>query len=181
MPHYGTCFYENKPCSFAGDCLQCPDLSPENKAFIASEDAEYQSRQKSRQSEENRANNEPNVMFISKDSNVDEWKQSVHPKSVVYICSKYSGDIVHNVEMAKEYCRFAVSLGVCPLAPHLMLPQFMNERTERDTAIEMDKIFLRKCDELWIFTDKNGKISNGMSIELEEARRLNMPIKYFTS
>lgn len=41
---------------------------------------------------------------------------------VVYICSRYSGDVKRNTEMARRYCRYAVDQGCIPLAPHLILP-----------------------------------------------------------
>lgn len=46
---------------------------------------------------------------------------------VIYICSKYSGDITTNSKDAKRYSRFAVEQGVIPIAPHLLFPVFMDE------------------------------------------------------
>ena len=70
---------------------------------------------------------------------------------LVYICSKYSGDISGNTEAAKRYSRFAVDQGTIPLAPHLLLPLYMKEETERELALFMDMVFLGKVDELWVF------------------------------
>lgn len=70
---------------------------------------------------------------------------------MVYICSKYSGDISGNTEEAKRYSRFAVDQGTIPLAPHLPLPLYMKEETERELAFFMDMVFLGKVDELWVF------------------------------
>lgn len=47
---------------------------------------------------------------------------------LVYICSKYSGDISGNTEAAKRYSRFAVDQGTIPLAPHLLLPLYYEGR-----------------------------------------------------
>ena len=49
-------------------------------------------------------------------------------RPLVFICSPYAGDITHNVENARRYCRFAVAKGYIPIAPHLLFPQFMNDR-----------------------------------------------------
>ena len=49
--------------------------------------------------------------------------------SLVYICSKYSGDVVTNTEAAKRYSRFAVGQDAIPLAPHLLLPLYMKEES----------------------------------------------------
>lgn len=64
-----------------------------------------------------------------------------------------------------------------PLAPHLLLPQFLDERTERDLALFMDIAILSKCAELWVFGDV---ISSGMQKEIEYARRKRKRIRYFT-
>ncbi len=77
---------------------------------------------------------------------------------VVYIASKYAGDIPHNTDMARRYSRYAIEKGYIPLTPHLLLPQFLSEETERDLAISIDLRFLALCEELWVC----GEISEGM-------------------
>ena len=108
-----------------------------------------------------------------------EAKQSIAFRPVVYICSPLSGDILGNQEKARRYCRFAVDSGYIPLAPHLFFPQFMREdsQAERDLALFMDIVLLSKCAELWVFGEK---ITSGMSIEIEKAKRKGQLIRYFT-
>lgn len=67
-------------------------------------------------------------------------------RPLVYICSKYSGDVSGNTEAAKRYSRFAVDQGTIPLAPHLLLPLYMNEETERELALFMDMVFPGKVE-----------------------------------
>ena len=98
-------------------------------------------------------------------------------RPLVYVCSPYAGDVDANVQKAREYCRYAKDQGCIPLAPHLFLPQFMDERTERDLALFMDIALLSKCAELWVFGDV---ISSGMQKEIEYARRKRKLIRYFT-
>lgn len=93
---------------------------------------------------------------------------------LVYICSKYSGDVVKNTIMARRYSRLAVERGFIPIAPHLLLPQFLSEETERDLAMEMDLGILRHCGELWVCGEQ---ISEGMKKEIEEAKRTRMVIR----
>ena len=50
-------------------------------------------------------------------------------RTLVYICSPYSGDVAANVKAAGEYCRLAVDKGYIPVAPHLLYPQFMNDKS----------------------------------------------------
>lgn len=98
-------------------------------------------------------------------------------RSVVYICSPFSGDRTANTENAKRYSRFAVDAGAIPFAPHLLLPLYMKEDTERGQALYMDLVFLRRCDELWVFGQN---ITSGMQAEIDQARKLGMKIRYFT-
>ena len=94
---------------------------------------------------------------------------------VVYICSRYSGDVKRNTEMARLYCRYAVDQGYIPLAPHLLLPQFLSEETERDLAISIDLRFLSLCQELWVC---GSELSEGMQRELEQATLAGMPVRF---
>ena len=75
-----------------------------------------------------------------------------------------------NQENARTYCRFTVEAGCVPIAPHIYFTQFMNDndRRERDLALFMDIVLLSKCAELWVFGEK---ITSGMSIEIEKAKR----------
>lgn len=98
-------------------------------------------------------------------------------RPVVYVCSPYSGDIEANVRKARRYCRYAADHGCIPLAPHLFLPQFLDERTERDLALFMGIALLSKCAELWIFGEI---ISQGMELEIRYAQKKGKPIKYIS-
>ena len=93
-------------------------------------------------------------------------------RPVVYICSPLAGDMAKNQENARTYCRFAVDAGCIPT-------QFMNDndRKERDLALFIDIALLSKCAELWVFGER---ISSGMSIEIEKAKRKGQLIRYFT-
>ncbi len=100
-------------------------------------------------------------------------------RPVVYICSPLAGDMGKNQENARTYCRFAVDSGCIPIAPHIYFTQFMNDAShkERDLALFMDIVLLSKCAELWVFGDA---VTNGMSIEIERAKRKGQLIRYFT-
>jgi len=100
-------------------------------------------------------------------------------RPLVFICSPLAGDVEHNLERARRYCRFAVMKAAIPLAPHLLFPQFMDDgsQEERSLAIFMGLALLSKCHELWCF---GNKISPGMAIELEKAKRLGIPIRHFS-
>ena len=108
-------------------------------------------------------------------TNIDKEQKKYRP--IVYICSAFSGDVEGNTMKARAYSRFAVDQGMIPIAPHLLLPQFMKEETERDLAMFMDIAILSKCKELWVFGDEHSK---GMETEIAYAEKKNMTIRYFT-
>lgn len=96
-------------------------------------------------------------------------------RTIVYVCSAYSGAVEENTEKTRRYCRFALDQGVIPIAPHLLFPQFMKEETERELAMFMDIAVLSKCRELWVF----GNPTAGMQTEIDYAERKQMMVRYF--
>ena len=106
-------------------------------------------------------------------TNIDIEQKKYRP--IVYICSAFSGDVEGNTKKARAYSRFAVNQGAIPIAPHLLLPQFMKEETERELAMFMDIAILSKCKELWVF----GNPTAGMQSEIAYAERKKMTIRYF--
>lgn len=97
-------------------------------------------------------------------------------RPMVYVCSPYSGDIEGNTERARRYSRYAVDQGMIPIAPHLLLPQYMSEE-ERELALFMDIAILSRCAELWVCGDK---ITDGMKKEISYAQSKGMKINYIT-
>lgn len=106
-------------------------------------------------------------------------KAEVKPyRPLVYICSPFAGDIEYNIIRARGYCRFAVSEGRIPLAPHLHYPQFMDDfdKESRELGLSFALILLAKCDVVWVF---GNRISNGMAREIAKAKKLTIPIRFF--
>lgn len=97
-------------------------------------------------------------------------------KKMIYICSPYSGDIETNTENARRYSRFAVDNGYMPIAPHLLFPQFMSEKEEREEAMRMNIVLLGKCEQVWVFGDE---LTTGMDYEIAKAKMWNKTIRYF--
>lgn len=108
-------------------------------------------------------------------SHIDKEARRWRP--LVYVASPYAGDTARNTEDAIRYSRFAVDSGAIPLAPHLLLPRYMSEETEREEAMFMNMVFLGKCEQLWVFGDR---ITEGMAAEIAKAQKRRMPIRYFT-
>ena len=101
-------------------------------------------------------------------------------RPIVYICSPYAGDVESNVKAAQRYSRFAVDTGYLPIAPHLLFPQFMNDRDvkERQLGLFFGNVLMSKCAEVWVF---GSRISSGMEAEIERAKRKNYTVRYFNS
>ena len=112
-------------------------------------------------------------------TNIEKEEKAANFRPIVYICSPYSGNVNHNIEMARKYCRFAVDKHYLPIAPHLLFTQFMDDTIpeERETAIFMNFVLMSKCVEMWVFGDV---ISKGMQAEINRAKYKHMKIRYFT-
>ena len=95
-----------------------------------------------------------------------------------YICSPYRDNPRVNIMRARHYCKFAVSKGRIPIAPHLYFPQFMSEEMERERVMQMNFELLKLCSEVWVFGDR---ITEGMEAELARGGRLRKKIRYFTT
>ena len=108
------------------------------------------------------------------------WRRQTELKErpKVYIVSRYAGDVDTNVKNAIRYCRFAIDNKKMPIAAHLLYPQIVDDNNpdEREIGTMYGLALLALCDEVWCFGEEH---SSGMKQELEEAKRLKKPIKYF--
>lgn len=98
---------------------------------------------------------------------------------IIYAASPYAGDIEKNTEFAKKACRHIMEQGHVFFAPHLLYPAILDENQpkERQLGMEMGIAMLPACDELWCYGDH---ISQGMMMEMEEARQMGIPIRRVT-
>lgn len=99
----------------------------------------------------------------------------------VFICSPFRGNVALNIERCRGYCRFACKNHYIPFAPHLFYPQFLrdNVESERKLGIHHGIEMLKLCDEMWVFRAEDKSITEGMQAEIEQAKALNMRIKFF--
>lgn len=119
------------------------------------------------------------ITDITKAERQEARKRQYRP--LVYICSRYAGDIEVNTRAARRYCRFAVTQNCIPIAAHLLYPQFLDDadKTERSLGLFFGNVLMDKCDEVWIFSD--GSYSAGMQAEYERAVRKGFTVRYFTT
>lgn len=94
----------------------------------------------------------------------------------VFVCSRYAGNIEHNVRVALALCRMALEAGLAPFAPHLLYPQLLDDAdpVQRELGISMGLRFMEICDEVWVYVGEG--VSDGMRRELEHARSLGKPV-----
>ena len=100
-------------------------------------------------------------------------------RPLVYICAPFSGDIEANKKKVAEFAEHAYQNGCIPVTPHLLFP-FMNDesRQERELALHMDLVLMGKCQEVWVML---GRITSGMSAEIEKAQKRRQVVRYFTN
>ena len=98
-------------------------------------------------------------------------------RPLVYICSPFAGEVKKNIRKARLYSRLAVKRGYLPITPHLLFPQFLNDRDEfeRKLGMKMGLVLMLKCREVWVF----GQPSAGMNTEIKRALIKGMPVRYF--
>ena len=103
-------------------------------------------------------------------------KQSAF-RPLVYICSPFSGDTEYNSNQARKYSRFAYEQNTIPVTPHLLYPQMLNDNNpgERALGTSFGMALLSGCQEAWVF---GGHITKGMGAELDECKKLHIPIRY---
>ena len=105
---------------------------------------------------------------------------SINNKSMVYICSPYADNIEANTIAARRYCRFAADKGYIPIAPHLLFPQFLDDKKpeERELGLSFGNAIMDKCDEVWVF---GSYLSTGMVAEIKRAKNAKYRVRYFTN
>mgnify|MGYP000849929966 CR=1 FL=1 len=84
-----------------------------------------------------------------------------------------------NTKRATAFAKYAYDKGIIPLTAHLLFP-FMDDTNEEDrrTAIFIDIVLMDKCQEVWLF---GNKITRGVRIEIEKAKKRRQKVRYFGS
>lgn len=105
-------------------------------------------------------------------------KFSAKNRRKIYVASKYAGDVQTNIENAIWCCRYVIDRGYMPVASHLLYPQILDDNLprERELGLMFGLALLATCDEVWAFT-VDGVVSSGMAKEIEEAKRLGIPVR----
>ncbi|MGH7272088.1 MAG: hypothetical protein ACREJ3_16785, partial [Polyangiaceae bacterium] len=78
-----------------------------------------------------------------------------------------------NAAKVRAICRALVDDGHLPIAPQLYLPDFIDERTERELALRLCVELLACCEVLWFY---GTRISPGMEREIAAAHQRGIPV-----
>ncbi len=99
-------------------------------------------------------------------------------RPLVYIVSKYAGDIEKNTAAAVQYARFAIDKKRIPVASHLLYPLILDDANpqQRELGLLFGQALLALCEEVWVFGTEH---SSGMQAEIHEARRLKKRIRFY--
>jgi hypothetical protein len=88
----------------------------------------------------------------------------------IYVCHRYSDDPEGNTRAIREICRDLTARGYCPVAPQLYLPHFLDEATERETAMILCRELIDICDAVWVYRSAGqSEFSAGQLREIGEA------------
>lgn len=99
-------------------------------------------------------------------------------KNVVYIIHPFRNDMENNSKNMKNIASIAVRAGHVPIATALYFPTFLNEKDEKERmeGIDCGLTLMECCDEAWLF---GFEITEGMKLELDYAKELNLPVCLF--
>ncbi len=93
----------------------------------------------------------------------------------IYVCHPFSDDPEGNRAKVLRICKYLAGQGHLPIAPHLYLPQFVDEATQRDLAMKMCHALLTLCNVIVVC---GGTVSPGMAKEIRYAESLGIEFQY---
>ncbi len=94
---------------------------------------------------------------------------------LVYICAPLRGDVMANVEFARQKAKEVFDAGDIPICPHLMFPPIADpDNPEQDlSALEMCLKMIGRCHRMHVY---GAEWTEGMWQEIHHAERLKVPI-----
>jgi hypothetical protein len=90
----------------------------------------------------------------------------------IFVCHPFARDPGKSFRRVSEICLRLASEGIFPIAPQIYLPQFLDESNQRNLALRLCRELVRISDEIRVYGDP----TEGMRMEIAEARRLGIPI-----
>lgn len=111
-------------------------------------------------------------------SNYKRNNKKINMKKLAYIAAPYRADsfaeVLANVDLAKEYGKWAWEKGFIPLVPHVNSEVIFGIMASEDSVIvDYDLRLLEVCDVLIIATER---ITKGMETEIEFCRQKGIEV-----
>ncbi len=78
--------------------------------------------------------------------------------------------------LREHIIKFVLEQGFTPTCAFMMYSYFLLDTVEREFLIRANNELIRRSDELWVF----GPISDGVYKEIEFARKLSMPVAFYS-
>lgn len=103
---------------------------------------------------------------------------------LIYLCSPLRATATRTMDQhladAHAFARFIVSQGHFPLAPHLILTQYLDDTipAQRSEGIRLGLEAIFRCEEVWVLVI-GGRVSEGMVREMRSARAAGLPLRIF--
>ena len=100
---------------------------------------------------------------------------------MIFVCSPYRGvtteQTAAHADRARRYVAQLSSQGIPAFAPHLYYPDILDENDPmyHEMGMRLGLGFLRHCEAVHVPDD--GVVSAGMDMELDFARRCNIPVR----
>jgi len=94
-------------------------------------------------------------------------------KKIVYVCHRFTGDPAGNVERVRRIAE-ALKHECVPLVPHLLLPAYVDELTERSLALTHCLRLVAAADEVRVF----GEPTAGMRSRSPRRGGLGIPVVF---
>ena len=79
--------------------------------------------------------------------------------------------------LREHIVKYVLESGYTPTCAFMMFSYFLLDTVQRDHLISANNELIHRSDELWVF----GDISDGVKAEINFAKTLGLPIKYFVS
>ena len=93
----------------------------------------------------------------------------------IYVCHPFAGDPEGNAARVRGLCGSLTDAGLLPIAPHIYLPQFIDESTDRKRAMGLCLELIGTCDEVRVY---GGRVTDGMRREIEHAEARGIPVRF---
>ena len=90
----------------------------------------------------------------------------------IFVSHSFSWNPDANRASVARIARRLALEGHLPLGPQLLFSHFIDETTERDLALKLCLQLVALADEVQVY----GEPTEGMRLEIEEARRLGIPV-----